>query len=61
MRALKYYVKLTLFSITSKSQTHSHFKLDIQKVVQHTGGQWLIHGTKHHKDNQLQSLELPAE
>ena len=28
---------------------------------QHTGGRWLIHGTKHHKDNQLESLELPAE
>ena len=25
----------------------------------HTGGKWLIHGTKRHKDNQLQSLELP--
>ena len=28
---------------------------------QHTGGKWLIHGTKRHKDNQLQSLELPVE
>ena len=26
---------------------------------QHTGGKWLIHGTKRRKDNQLQSLELP--
>ena len=34
------------------------FKLDFQKVDQHTGGKWLIHGTKRHKDNQLQSLEL---
>ena len=25
---------------------------------QHTGGKWLIHGTKRHKDNMLQSLEL---
>ena len=24
-----------------------------------TGSKWLIHGTKHHKGNQLQSLELP--
>ena len=32
------------------------FKLDFQKVDQHTGGKWLIHGTKRHKDNQLQSL-----
>ena len=35
-----------------------HFKLDFQKVDQHTGGKWLIHGTKRRKDNQLQSLEL---
>ena len=27
---------------------------------QHTGGMWLIHSTKHHKDNHLQSLELPC-
>ena len=25
---------------------------------QHTGGKWLIHGTKHRKDNQLQSREF---
>ena len=30
-------------------------------MAQHTGGKWLIHGTKHHKDNQLQSLELLVE
>ena len=34
------------------------FKLDFQKVDHHTGGKWLIHGTKRHKDNELQSLEL---
>ena len=28
-------------------------------MYQHTGGKWLIHGTKHRKDNQLQSPELP--
>ena len=28
---------------------------------QHTGGKWLIHGTKRRKDNQLQSLELIKE
>ena len=27
-------------------QTHYHFKLNFQKVDQHTGGEWLIHGTK---------------
>ena len=49
-----------LFSIMSNLQTHYHFKLDFQNVDQHTGGKWLIHGTKHHKDNQLESLELPC-
>ena len=41
----------------SNLQTYYHFKLDFQKVDQHTGGEWLIHGTKSRKDNQLQSLE----
>ena len=36
------------------------FKLDFQKVNQHTGGKWLINGIKRRKDNQLQSLELPC-
>ena len=38
-------------------QTYYHFKVVFQKVDQHTGGNWLIHGTKCRKDNQLQSLE----
>ena len=41
-------------------QTYYHSKLDFQKVDQHTGGKWLIHGTKRRKENQLQSLELPC-
>ena len=41
-------------------QTYYHFKLDFQKVDQHTGGKWLIQGTKRHKDYQLQSLEYPC-
>ena len=41
----------------SNLQTHCHFKLDFQQVDQHTGGKWLIHDTKHGKDNQLESLE----
>ena len=49
-----------MFSPVSNLQTYYHFKLDFQKVDQHTGGKWLIHGTKHRKDNQLQSLELPC-
>ena len=44
----------------SNVQTYYHFQLDFQKVVQHTGGKWLIHGTKRRKGNQLQSLELPC-
>ena len=40
-------------------QTYYCFKLDLQKVDQHTRGKWLIHGTKRRKDNQLQSLKLP--
>ena len=45
----------------SNLQTYYHFKLDFQNVDQHTGGKWLIHGTKHHKDNQLQSRELACD
>ena len=44
----------------SNLQTY-HFQLDFQKVDQQTRGKWLIHGTKHGKDNQLQSMEqLPC-
>ena len=44
----------------SSLQTFYHFKLDFQIVGRHTRGKWLIHGTKHRKANQLQSLELPC-
>ena len=33
----------------SNLQSYYHSKLDFQKVDQHTGGKWLIHGTKRHK------------
>ena len=46
------------FSLMSNLQTYYHFKLNFQKVDQHTEGKWLTLGTKRHKDNQLQSLEL---
>ena len=46
--------------IMSKLQNRYHFQLNFQNVDQHTGGKWLIHGTKHHKDNQLQSLKFPC-
>ena len=49
-----------LFSLVSNLQTYYHFKLNFQKVDQHTGGKWLIYDTKHRKDNQLQILELPC-
>ena len=42
-------------------QAYYHFKLDFQKVDQHTGGNWLIHGTKRRKDSHLQSLEPPCK
>ena len=32
-----------LFSLMPNLQTYYHFKLDFQKVDQHTGGKWLIH------------------
>ena len=49
-----------LFSLMSNLLTYFHFKLDFQKVDQHTGGKWFIQGTKRRKDNQLQSLEPPC-
>ena len=45
----------------SHLQTHYHFKLDFQKVDQHIGGKWLIHGTKHRKDNGSKSWNSPVE
>ena len=41
-----------LFSIMSNLQNNYHLKLYFQKVDQHTGGKWLIYGTKHRKNNQ---------
>ena len=49
-----------LISIMSHLQPHYHFEQDFQKVDQHTGGKWLIHGTKHRKGNRLQSPKLPC-
>ena len=49
-----------LLSCMSSLETYYQFKLDFQKVYQHKGGKWLIHGTKRYKDNQLESLELPC-
>ena len=48
-----------MFSLMSNSQTYYHFKLDFQKVDQHTGHKWLVHSTTRRNDNQLKSLKLP--
>ena len=39
-------------------QTHYHFKLYFQEVDKHKGVKWLIYGTKHRHDNQLQPETL---
>ena len=49
-----------LQSNMSNLQPNYCLKVDIRKVDKHTGGKWLIHDTKHRKDNQLQSLKLPC-
>ena len=49
-----------ILSILSNLQPNCCLKVDFQKVDQHAGGKWLIHDTKHHKDNQLQSLRPPC-
>ena len=36
-----------LFFIMSNLQTQYQFNINFQKVDQHTGGKWLIYGTKH--------------
>ena len=35
----------------SNLQAYYNSKLDFPKLDQHTGGKWLIHGTKRRKDN----------
>ena len=37
-----------------------HLNLNVTKLDNHTGGKWLVHGTKRHKENQLQCLEHPC-
>ena len=37
-----------------------HLNLIAAKLDYHAGGKWLIHGTKHHKENQLQCLKHPC-
>ena len=40
----------------SNLQTYYHVKLDFQNMDEHTGGKWLIPGTKRRKDSQLQRI-----
>ena len=49
-----------ILSIMPNLQPSCCLKIDFQKVDQHAGGKCLIHDTKRHKDNQLQSLKLPS-
>ena len=45
----------------SSLQTYHQFKLDFQKVDQHTRDKWLIHGTKRRNDTQLPAWNSTAE
>ena len=56
----KYKNNEDILSIMSNPQPKFCLQVDFQKVDQHAGGKWLIHDTKRHKDNQLQSLKLPC-
>ena len=51
-------IKQYIFYFIKLREQLIFIKLDFQKAEQHKGGKWLIHVTKHHQDNQLQSLEL---
>ena len=57
---VKYKKNEDTLSIMSNLQPKCCLKIDFQKVDQYAGGKWLIHDTKRHKDNQLQSLKLPC-
>ena len=45
----------------SNLQTYYHFKLDFQKVDQHAGSKWIIHGTKRVNNIKVLSNELIQE
>ena len=52
---VKIQIKKDILSILSNLQPNCCSKIDYQNVDHHAGGKWLIHDTKHRKDNQLQS------
>ena len=45
----------------SNLQTYYHFKLDFQKVDQHTGGKWLIDGTNAARKISFKAWNTPVE
>ena len=49
------------FTLWDVKRTHLSIKLDFQKVEQHTGGKWLIHGSKRRKDNDCKAWNSPVE
>ena len=54
--------RLDLLSIMSNLQPNCCLEFDFQKVDQHAGGKWLIHDTKHRKDNQsIAKPETPLQ
>ena len=55
------WLRLLEMSVLKYDLKHYRFRLDFQKGDQHTDDKWLIHGTKRHKDNQLQSMVPPVE
>ena len=59
------YVKIQksedILSIMSNLQPNCCLKVDFRKVDEHAAGKWLIPDTTRRKDNELQSLKLPAE
>ena len=44
----------------SQLQANYRLKLGFQKFNYQDRGKWLIHGTKHHMENQLQCLNHPC-
>ena len=45
----------------SNLQTYYHFKLDFQKVDQHTGGKWLIHAPNAARTISCKAWNSPVE
>ena len=50
-----------MFSLMSNLQTYYHFKLDFQKVDQHTGGKWIIHAPNAARTISCKAWNSPVE